>query len=425
LEPEFELAIKVAAYIELFWDGCIPKPESLDVIQKRISFSRLLSNTCGIRDCVLALAKEQLPMGSEAQDRLIAAIQSFLYGSEGDSIHRKPRLRRAAKVAGLWMDLSEPMAYGELASRYVAINEGAADFCLAKGRQYKYESPAVDSSGKRKSLTPKSGRESHASYSDDEQNPVLEHLTVCCSRLLADDLVALERRFGSEPIFQVARPKKSPAGSDAEQDREELEPVTLSVSSMRRDLVRGFYAKPRWRQAIARDLDYIPSFTALLVQKIADVAGIENRSRPGWIENKLYALFTRVLDPGGTLAEFKLSREVESDDPLGALEDYQLAASRVVDSVEKHVKQIGEPGERRRNKSGDQAVRQARKKKKPLSDDQRKKLKFEIGILLLGRSKAVLTLANKARIPVPFAIAFGEELKEVEQSRATRWRYGA
>jgi hypothetical protein len=386
MEPEFEIAIKVGGYIELFWDGHVPQLEPHNQITHVALFDLLPPQQNDIKQLLESALSEETKLWA-----LAAAIREYLNPGGNKIAFRKPRLWRAAKVAGLWMEPRENELDLDYPERYVCVRQDDLAF-HPPDRRYQ-----IDSRSEAGDL-----------------EIVLHKLSEVCSSRIAQDLNTLAQIFGSIPIIRIAKRRK--VADPPEQPQ--LKAIPLSAESIRRDLAHFFCHHPKKMEQAARALEYIPSFTAELAARIVDVSGVRHWAPFGGFFEDLFCryVFFPLADKSGSLLEMEIATFMKSKEspvePLRGVSpipgDHRIAAT-ATGMVEIALGST-------RTCSRCRAIRTTKR----ISEQTVDLLRNEIAFLLLSRLPDALAIADRLRVPVPFALAFAEELDEIENSRQGR-----
>jgi len=309
MEPEYEMAIKVCGYLELFWDGHVPEGQGLECPESVCLLDLLAPRHLHIQKLVLEAAAEPT-LQAGGSHKLLQAVLEYLDVPSQKNGFSRPRLWRAAKVAGLWMKQREGERDTDYPELYVAVRKEDGTF-FAPGREYL---PRVDAGNR---------------------GDVLSELCRECSKHIASDLIALQQIFNSTPLIRVARlhTPRGKARTDSKSDhaRPELRAIELSVHSIRRDVTDFFYEHPETMETVARRLEYVPSFPATVATRIVDVAGIRHWAPfRGVVEDWLcrYVLARFYADKSFPLAARIARRAKQEDSPLEPLRAAQVSPNQ-------------------------------------------------------------------------------------------------
>jgi hypothetical protein len=213
LEPEFEMAIRVASIVEAFWEG---KPPTVKADHEdHIEFSDLLPE-------IFKIALKASTLKGE--------IAKFL----GETQYGRQRLRRAAKAAGLWMrERKRDVIDTDFPERYVPVRT-ADDLYLSPSREFK----------------PSKIR---------EEASTLKELVSKCSDLLAGDLTSASKLLDRYAICTMF----------------EAQSYNVCLSFVRHKLTAHFYGNPECLAESAKVLDYLPSFAAVTAQAVLEYSGVK------------------------------------------------------------------------------------------------------------------------------------------------------
>ena len=368
MEPEFEMAIRVASVVEAFWDG---NPPAINRQEEGVEFWDLLPES---------EIKESLREG-RPESVLRSHVQKYLW----DEYRKKPRLQRAAKAAGLWMDeRSHQYVDCDVPERYVPTRS-SDDFCMARRRRF----------------TPPRGKEEF-------ESEVLAELAKSCAELLSHDLHSAYQAI-TRTNFCRTQPSKERRGLEI-----------ISLGRLRHDLASHFYQEPECLLSLIDSLDYLPSFLAAIGTAVLEFSGasdlFRSRQKPAHssgFQSPIRAWrLQRACDQLGIctakIYEFEQDDEESSSKVLG-----RFLASKMLSRIKPNAQPI-------------------RLSSILLSSDRWNSLQFEIGRQLLEDDQTVpqqdseppgpkvLRVAKFLHVPVPFSITLCEELGEIARSRQVR-----
>lgn len=375
MDPEYELAIKISEYFEFLWDGRVPVwllPNS----SVTLAFPALIPLDLNQRDAedassLIAAAVEQGSFRAAvlASDYIAVtdAIRQFLESRE----QRKPRLRRAAKCAGLWIRLKREFDEGQFPDRYVPPLERETDRLPSGSREFRTEVPG-------------------------NEEKVLEDITEQCSGAIAFDLIAVAEALKHHPFAGLV-------SDDAAKPREH-EPIqgSVSVASLQYDLTSHFFRFPSHMSEIAEVLRFIPSFTARVADAVLSAAP---KPRTSWIRRMLDEKLYAAAD-----AFFRGHDRPPMDVRVGAaLRRKRMAnTADLVEGIVYEIDRTALEGHKRPARIERMASAEVN-------------ASFAISLYLLEKKKWCVMIADMFHIPVPFGVLLAEELDQVDQSRAMRY----
>jgi hypothetical protein len=407
VDPEYELAIKITEYLELLWDGQLPV-WLLDSGGVSVTFAALLPRDLNAREpeseaSLVGVSDDQADFRSQvmcgAEAEVAAKLSEFL-SIEG---FRKPRLRRAAKSAGLWMRARTDLGEGQYPDRYVPpVGEENYRF-LSPTREFKPRDP----------------------FSEKE---VLDDIAKQSSNLIAADLIAAAKFFAHHPMARlfsdcqsgpeererdVKRPTISHERANGvprpSADLHELPARLLckhspSVASLQYDLTSHFFRFPAHLSQIAEVLRYVPSFTARVADML--IAAAPRRSA---------GVLRKAIDSGAYSVATAFLRNTDrklTGVRVGAAVR-QMKNVSPADLVEAAIREIA---------PADANLYQRSPRIEHLNSTEKNAV-FVISMYLLEAKRWCVQIADAFEIPVPFGVVLIEELEHIDICRSKRPNY--
>jgi hypothetical protein len=372
LDPEYELAIKISEYFEFLWDGRVPV-WSLDHSHVTVTFAALLPLELNRREPESASSlvlspneensfRDAVRLGN--QDVVAGKIHEFLF----PRAYRKPRLRRAAKTAGLWMRTKRDSGE-QFAERYVAPLDDESDRFLSAGREFKPGNAL-------------------------KEEEVLNGIAAQSSALIAADLIALATFCAHHPLANLYQ-------NVSQSSDEEGGDQSPSVASLQYDLTCHFFRFPEHMSQVAEALRYVPSFAARVADAVLMAAPRESL---GW--------FSRALDSHLYFLAAAFVRRRERQ-PMAVKIGAGIRRKGVTSAaglVEAAIAEIDPSA----LKSFTRPARIAK------LDANGTDPAFAVSMYLLAAKPWCVKIADAFDIPVPFGVLLGEELDHIDQSRA-KW----
>lgn len=374
MDPEYELAIKISEYFEFLWDGRLPAWSSDGESVSR-TFLQLIPEIPGQPDRATGSDAAYPGLREKVLSGEHDAIRDVLIEYLKSPALRKSRLRRATKTSGLWMRAEIGSGLDrQIADRYVVPICSGTDGYVSAQRQYKPKDPFKEDS-------------------------VLDELSDCTSKLIAQDLLNVNDVFRAD---MIATAVFDPSTGSA----------VLTIAALQFHLSSYFFRYPDRLTAVARALEYMPSFTGRLADAVVKAlpASSEDKRRFTSLDRFAYRIAARVLhyeDPGRRKGNFAMgfAPNVRVSVDLRALKSRPRGGAELVAAVVAVIEKMPPP-------LFEPRIR--------VSSDPGEDVWFEAGMTLLGNMRWSVLVADTFGVPVPFGVALHEELDEIERSRFVR-----